>query len=246
MKDRKYPRRKAPKGLHVAWKSGGSSTVSRAATIGLGGLFLHTLDPPPSGTVMELLFDLPSGEVRAKASVRDSVPGKGMGVQFIQMQTTDRSRLDKFLAQCDKETSEPNRDETTKNQQASPAAARKPLKKGLLEKKPLEKRKVRSALRCSLVASAEVTDLKSKTRLSARISELAIGGCYVDALNPFPEGTIAKIKITRNRGVFETNAKVVYSQQDAGIGLVFTEIAPEQRSILEDWLAEVITQHKPV
>ena len=126
--------------------------VSCAETIGLGGLFLQALNPPPSGTVIELLFDLSSGEVRARASVRDSVPGKGMGVQFI------------------------------------------------------------------LVASAEVTDLKSKTRLSARISELAIGGCYVDALDPFPEGTIAKIKITRDRGVFETNAKVVYSYQAAWNG----------------------------
>ena len=204
----------------------------------MGGLFLHTPNPPPLGTVIELLFDLVSGEIRAKGSVRDSIPGKGMGVQFVQMQTTDRSRLDQFLAQHNKDTEEAGcrEREAVDNQQASPGATRKHA----------GKRKLRSALRCSIVASAEVTDLKSGARLSARISELAIGGCYVDALNPFPEGAIATIKITRDQGVFESNAKVVYRHDGFGMGLAFTEIAPEQRSILEDWLAEIITQRKPV
>ncbi len=65
----------------------------------MGGLFLHTPSPLPLGTVIELLFDLKSGEVRARATVRDSAPGKGMGVQFVQMQPADRARLNQFLSQ---------------------------------------------------------------------------------------------------------------------------------------------------
>jgi tetratricopeptide (TPR) repeat protein len=84
--------------MHVAWKSSGQRTVSRAETVGLGGLFLHTDDPPAEGSVIEMLFDLKSGEIRARAIVRHSSPGRGMGVQFIQMQPADRARLDKFLA----------------------------------------------------------------------------------------------------------------------------------------------------
>ena len=95
---RKYPRHKAPKGLFVGWKAAGQRTVSRAETIGLGGLFLHTPHPPSEGSIIELLFDLKAGEVRARAVVRHSSPGKGMGVQFTQMQAADRARLNQFLS----------------------------------------------------------------------------------------------------------------------------------------------------
>lgn len=101
--------------------------------------------------------------------------------------------------------------------------------------------KQRSVRRCALVASAEVTEPESNTRLSARTSELAIGGCYIDALNPFPEGTQVNIRILRDHGVFEAKAKVVYSHPGFGMGLAFVSIAPDQRSVLEEWLAEIIT-----
>jgi Flp pilus assembly protein TadD len=97
---RKYPRHKAPKGTFVAWKAGEHQAVSRAETVAMGGLFLHTDNPRPQGTTMEVLVDLKAGEVRARATVRYSVPGKGMGVQFVQMQPTDRARLTQFLAKC--------------------------------------------------------------------------------------------------------------------------------------------------
>ena len=65
------------------------------------------------------------------------------------------------------------------------------------KKNPPQWANQRSVRRCPLVASAEITDLHSGTRLSARISELGVGGCYVDALTPFPEGTLVKLRILR-------------------------------------------------
>jgi PilZ domain-containing protein len=106
-KQRKYPRHKAPKGMSVGWKSAGQRGVARAEVVGLGGLFLATPNPLPLGTVFELLFDLKTGEVRARAVVRDSVPGKGMGVQFLQMQPADRARLNQFLSQYASAEAEP-------------------------------------------------------------------------------------------------------------------------------------------
>ena len=102
--------------------------------------------------------------------------------------------------------------------------------------------KRRSVRRCPLVASAEVTELGSGTKLSARISELSLGGCYIDTLNPFPEGTLVKLRLLRDNGVFETKAKVVYSHSGFGMGVAFTEIAPNERTILEGWLAELVIQ----
>jgi hypothetical protein len=110
---------------------------------------------------------------------------------------------------------------------------------------PLPPKKKRAVRRCAFVASAEVTDVSSGGRLTARTSELGVGGCYIDALNPFPEGTVVELRILRDQGVFETKAKVVYCHPNAGMGLAFEEITPNQRSLLETWLAELVIQLRP-
>jgi hypothetical protein len=112
--------------------------------------------------------------------------------------------------------------------------------------KTLQPAKRRAVRRCPLVASAEVTELGSGTVLSGRTSELALGGCYVDSLNPFPEGTLVGLRILRDQGVFETKARVVYCDPNFGMGLAFTEIPPDQRSLLEAWLVEIVSQLRPV
>jgi hypothetical protein len=109
-----------------------------------------------------------------------------------------------------------------------------------------EYKQKRTVKRCPFVATGEVVEMSSKTRLSARISELGLGGCYVDAFNPFPEGTLVELRILRDQGVFEAKARVVYTQASFGMGLAFTEISKDHRLLLEDWLAEVVTQLKPV
>ena len=104
----------------------------------------------------------------------------------------------------------------------------------------------RAFKRCAFVASAEVTETVSRTRLSARTSELGLGGCYIDSLNPFPRGTLVQLRILRDQGVFETEAKVVYCDPRFGMGLAFARIRPEQRSLLEEWLTELVTQLKEI
>jgi len=106
--------------------------------------------------------------------------------------------------------------------------------------------KPRAVRRCHFVASVEVTELRTGTRLSARTSEVGLGGCYVDALNPFATGTQVKLRIVRDQGAFEATARVVYSDASFGMGLSFTEIAPEQRLVLENWLEEIVLQLRPV
>jgi len=72
-----------------------------------------------------------------------------------------------------------------------------------------------------------------------------MGGCYIDALNPFPEGTQVHLRIIRDQGVFETQAKVVYCHLGSGMGLEFSGATPEQSLLLEGWLAELVTQLRP-
>ena len=52
-----------------------------------------------------MLFDVPGGEVRARAIVRHGRPGHGMGVQFVHMDSEDRARIHRFIKQLAEEHS---------------------------------------------------------------------------------------------------------------------------------------------
>ena len=95
---RKQPRVLAPKELIVAWRAGAQQGVSRLGAVGLGGLFLKTPKPASMGSTIDLLIQVsPRNEVRARASVCNVDPEKGMGVKFVQMRGEDRARLNQFL-----------------------------------------------------------------------------------------------------------------------------------------------------
>jgi hypothetical protein len=238
---RKYPRHSLPHGISVAWKARGGTNAATAGAIGMGGLFLHSKDTLPVNSVIEMDLDLNDSKLHIRAKVRDSVPGKGMGLQFVQMNTTDRYMLNKFLSHDLSDSGKAESGEPVKKEAAKKEVSKKsdrPRSRVVAAKKFGGKE--RSVRRCALVASAEITESQSNTRLSARTSELAIGGCYIDALNPFPAGTVVDLRIVRDHGVFATKAKVVYCHPGCGMGLAFTAIPPDQRSILEEWLAEII------
>ena len=81
----------------VAWQAGGKRIVSRVGTLGLGGLFIYTHNPPMVGSIVKLLFDVPGGTVRARAVVRSVTPKKGMGVEFTGMGYEARARLHQLI-----------------------------------------------------------------------------------------------------------------------------------------------------
>lgn len=71
--------------------------MARVVTIGLGGLFINAENPPVVGEVIRVFFEVPGGEVRATAVVRDSRPGEGMGIEFAAMEPEPRARLQQLL-----------------------------------------------------------------------------------------------------------------------------------------------------
>ena len=91
--------------------------------------------------------------------------------------------------------------------------------------------------RYPLVAEARVSVIGSGTEFKVRISDLSVSGCYLDFLNPIPIGTEIIVKISRDNGVFETPALVVYVHP--GMGICFTDTKPTQQAILTRWIAEI-------
>jgi hypothetical protein len=63
----------------------------------MGGLFINASEPPPVGDIIRLYFEIPGGEVRARAIVKSSEPGKGMGIEFTSMEPEARGYLNRLL-----------------------------------------------------------------------------------------------------------------------------------------------------
>lgn len=94
----------------------------------------------------------------------------------------------------------------------------------------------RRAPRFPFIASAEVLSAEVGTRLHARISDISATGCYVDTINPLLGGAAVRLKILTETHVFEASATVVYSHPHLGMGLMFGEVVPNSKDVLQNWL----------
>jgi hypothetical protein len=90
--------------------------------------------------------------------------------------------------------------------------------------------------RYTFIASAELIEQKTDVRIATRVSELSLNGCYLDMMNPFPQGTLVLVKIFAGEDHFYAKAKIIYVQPNLGCGLSFTEVEPQPLGVLGRWL----------
>jgi hypothetical protein len=97
----------------------------------------------------------------------------------------------------------------------------------------------RRAPRYPFIAEAEVTEIASETKLNARTSDLSIGGCFLDMLNPSPEGTEIRVRISHASTTFTARGNVVFVLPNMGMGVVFGSVEDNQLAVLQEWLSKV-------
>jgi PilZ domain len=97
----------------------------------------------------------------------------------------------------------------------------------------------RAEPRFPVAGMAEAIEIKSHARITGRISDIGVGGCYFEVMSPFAAGAELQVRITRNQQTLMTSAKVLYSTGGMGMGLLFTKVDPEQRHILHQWVGEL-------
>ena len=96
----------------------------------------------------------------------------------------------------------------------------------------------RAAPRFSLILLAEVMDLLSSTKFTARTSDVSRKGCYIDMLNPLPQGTKINVRLQNEKETFEARGRVIYVSPGLGMGVAFAEDVPaNQLAVLDRWLA---------
>jgi hypothetical protein len=93
-------------------------------------------------------------------------------------------------------------------------------------------------------ADAEVVEVVSGTRLrmTARVADLSIGGCYLDTINPFAPGTRAHLRIRHLGADFTCVATVKSCQPGMGMGLAFEELDRAHSDLLNSWEARLAAQ----
>ena len=99
--------------------------------------------------------------------------------------------------------------------------------------------------RIPFTAGVVAVEPRSQTEIAAHTTDLSSCGCYLDTMNPLPERTEIDLQLTKNGKSFRAKARVVHCQPGVGMGLLFTEIAPGERPMLERWLAELRGESVP-
>ena len=97
----------------------------------------------------------------------------------------------------------------------------------------------RRAPRYPIIADAEITEIASDTKLSAKTSDLSAGGCFLDMLNTSPEGPEIRVKISRTSTTFTALGRVVFLFPNMGMGVMFTSVDANQQAVLQKWLEEL-------
>src|ERR1700684_2129888 len=96
----------------------------------------------------------------------------------------------------------------------------------------------RRAPRYPFIARAEIIDEKENARTSSRVSDLSMHGCYVEMMNPFPEGTTVVIEIYTEAESVEAQGPRARMEPKRGRGLTFNEVPPYFAGVLNKWVEQ--------
>ena len=90
--------------------------------------------------------------------------------------------------------------------------------------------------RYPFTGSVEMRQATSEDKITAKVRELSLNGCYVLTEHPYPLGTALGVKVFSATEFFEAQASVVYVDEKTGMGLMFRETKPYYIAVLRKWL----------
>jgi hypothetical protein len=95
-------------------------------------------------------------------------------------------------------------------------------------------------LRFAFNASADIAPKGSpRAFVPGRVTELSLQGCFVETSAKLDVHNLVLLKISGLDEPFEAEATVLYARA-TGVGLVFREIAPEFRPVLQKWMLKLL------
>ena len=97
-------------------------------------------------------------------------------------------------------------------------------------------KRIRGANRYGFAAIADVIELDGRGAVVAIVRDLTASGCSVKTTTPFTAGTWVRIRITHSGAEFSAIGNVTDNVSQTGMDIIFTQMEPNDRAILEKWL----------
>ena len=94
----------------------------------------------------------------------------------------------------------------------------------------------RGGNRLSMVDTAQFTELRAQNASKARLYDLSPTGCYLEMMNPPPQGTEIRVRLNLSGKPFEAQAVVVRCEPNMGMGVRFTQIDSAFQEVLDKFL----------
>jgi hypothetical protein len=98
--------------------------------------------------------------------------------------------------------------------------------------------------RYPFTGSVEMRQGTSEDKITAKVRELSLNGCYVETVSPYPVGTALGVKVFTATEFFEAQASVVFVDENLGMGLMFRETRPYFIAVLRKWLLSAMMGKK--
>jgi PilZ domain len=104
----------------------------------------------------------------------------------------------------------------------------------------------RRGLRFAFSAGAEIAPESSPSgTVSARVTEISLQGCFLETSGRYEVQQVVLVKIYESGQYFETKASVLYIKP-SGIGLVFRDVKPHFRVVLQNWVLAALNSQPDV
>jgi len=101
-------------------------------------------------------------------------------------------------------------------------------------------------LRFAFSAGGEIAPESSPTAaVPARVTELSLRGCFLETSASFEMQRPVFLKIYDSGEYFEAEASVLYVKP-SGMGLLFREIKPHFRAVLQKWILAALDKQPEV
>jgi hypothetical protein len=95
-------------------------------------------------------------------------------------------------------------------------------------------------LRFSFDGHADISlESSPKAVIPGRVTEFSLQGCFVETTAAFEVNRRILIKIHDDGEYFESEAVVLY-HRPSGFGLVFRDVKPRYRDVLQNWILKAL------
>ncbi|HTP44205.1 MAG TPA: PilZ domain-containing protein [Candidatus Acidoferrum sp.] len=81
--------------------------------------------------------------------------------------------------------------------------------------------------RVSCRIEANVTEESSGMNLPVKVTDISLGGCYVEMLAPLPLNSSVELTMDTAHGAIQARGKVITAQTGMGMGIAFAAVSPE-------------------